>query len=75
MSRQIYTFREDLAKRLKDPEFRKAWEKSEAEAELSRKLIEARLKRKLSQRQLAQKVGTSQAAISRIEQMEGNPSL
>jgi DNA-binding XRE family transcriptional regulator len=73
--KQVYTFQEHLKESLKNPEFKKAWEESEAEAQLSAKLIEARLKRKLSQRQLAQKVGTSQAAISRIEQMEGNPSL
>jgi len=29
--RPVYTFREDLEKRLKDPEFKKAWEESEAE--------------------------------------------
>lgn len=71
----IYTFREDLAKRLKNPEFRKAWEESEPEYLLGKALIEARLKKKLSQRDLAKKVGTSQAAISRIEGMSANPSL
>ena len=70
-----YTFEEDLAKRLKDPEFKKIWEESEVEYQLSCKLIEARLKSKLSQRDLAKKVKTSQAAISRIEAMNGNPSL
>ncbi|MBI4084798.1 MAG: helix-turn-helix transcriptional regulator [Candidatus Levybacteria bacterium] len=72
---RIYTFREDLEKRLKDPEFKKAWEESEVEYQLAKKLIEARLTQKLSQRELAQKVKTSQAAISRIEAMHGNPSL
>ena len=66
---------EDLEKRLKDPEFKKVWEESEIEYQLACKLIEARVKRKLSQRELASKVGTSQAAISRIEAMNGNPSL
>jgi len=71
----VYTFEEDLTKRLKNAEFRKAWEESEVEYQLSRKIIEARLARKLSQRDLAKKVKTSQAAISRIEGMSGNPSL
>lgn len=75
MRRLIYTFEEDLEKRLKNPKFRKEWEDSEVEYQLSRKLIEARLKKNLSQRELAKKVGTSQAAISRIEAMNGNPSL
>lgn len=71
----LYTLEEDLAKRLKNPEFKKAWEESEVEYQLAKKLIEVRLAQKLSQRDLAQKVHTSQAAISRIEVMHGNPSL
>jgi len=70
-----YTFRDHLKESLKDPEFRRAWEDSEVEYQLGRKLIEARLERKLSQRALAKKVGTSQAAISNIEGMNANPSL
>lgn len=72
---RIYTFQEDLAKRLKNPKFKKEWEESEAEYNLACKIIETRLKSNLSQRDLAKKVGTSQAAISRIERMDGNPSL
>lgn len=72
---RVYTFQEDLAKRLKDPEFKKAWDNTEAEYKLACNLIEARLKNHLSQRDLAKKVKTSQAAISRIEAMRGNPSL
>jgi len=73
--RKHYTFDEDLAMRLKDPAFKKEWEDSEAEYQLSCRLIEARIKTQMSQRDLAQKIGTSQAAISRIESMRGNPSL
>lgn len=60
--RPVYTFEQDLAKRLKNPNFKKAWEESEAEYNIACQVIEARLKRKLSQRDLAKKVGTSQAA-------------
>lgn len=70
-----YPFQDHLQESLKDPGFKKIWESSEAEYQLGCKLIEARLKRKLSQRDLAHKIGTSQAAISRIEAMNGNPSL
>ncbi len=70
-----YSFEDHLKESLKDPEFKKAWEESEADYLLATKLIEARLARKFSQRDLAQKVKTSQAAISRIEAMQGNPSL
>jgi DNA-binding XRE family transcriptional regulator len=72
---KIYTFEEHLEKSLKDPEFKKAWDDTETEYRLACKLIEARLKNHLSQRDLAKKVQTSQAAISRIETMRGNPSL
>lgn len=74
-NKQTYTFRDHFKESLKNPEFRKAWEESEAEYLLSKALIEARIKSKLSQRDLAKRIGTSQAAISRIEGMEGNPSL
>lgn len=74
-TRPIYTLEDDLRKRLKNPKFKKEWDESEAEYQLACKLIEARLKNKLSQRELAKKVHTSQAAISRIEAMRGNPSL
>lgn len=72
---RIYTFEDDLRESLKDPEFKKAWEDSEVEYRLAVKLIDARLKRKMSQRDLAKRIKTSQAAISRVEAMNANPSL
>lgn len=76
MSKQHeYTFREDLANRLKDPEFQKAWDESEVEYRLAKQIIEARLKNHISQRDLAQKIQSTQAVISRIETMSANPSL
>jgi DNA-binding XRE family transcriptional regulator len=72
---KVFTFQDHLKKSLEDPAFKKVWEESEAEYMLACRLIEARLKNKLSQRDLAKKIGTSQAAISRIEAMNGNPSL
>lgn len=71
----VYTFQDHLKESLKNPEFRKIWEESDAEYLLAKALIEVRLKKKFSQRDLAKKIGTSQAAISRIESMQGNPSL
>jgi DNA-binding XRE family transcriptional regulator len=71
----LYPFRKDLEERLKDPEFKKEWDALEPEFQLASQLIEARIKKNISQRELAKKVKTSQAAISRIEAMNGNPSL
>ena len=39
----VYTLEDDLAKRLKNPEFKKAWEESEPEYQLARQLIKKRL--------------------------------
>lgn len=75
MINRIYTFEEDLAERLRNPKFKKEWGKSETEYQLAREIIKKRLAQKISQRALAQKLKTSQAAISRIESMNGNPSL
>ena len=72
---KTYTFRHHLKESLKDPEFRKAWEESEAEYQISRALISARLERKISQRELAIKANTTQAVISRLESMSANPSV
>ncbi len=69
------TFDADLKKRLKDSQFRKAWKESEAEYLVSKAIIAKRLAKKLSQRDLAKRINTSQAAISRVESMNGNPSL
>lgn len=71
----LYTFDQDLKKRLKNQAFKKAWEKSEPEYLLAKQLIEKRLKNKLSQRALAKKLKTTQAVISRLETMRANPSL
>lgn len=73
--RLTFTFQDHLKELMKNPKFRKEWEDSDVEYQLGRRLIEARLKRNLSQRELAKKVGTSQAAISRIEGMDANPSI
>ncbi len=67
---------EDLKKDwMKDPEFRREYEKLEPEFQIARQIIGARIKRKMSQRQLADKIGTGQAVISRLEGMNAKPSI
>ena len=70
-----YIFEQHLKESLKNPEFKKAWEESELEYQLSRVLIEERLAKNISQRDLAKKANTTQAVISRIEAMNSNPSI
>lgn len=69
------TLDEYLKEQLKDPEFKKEWEKSETAYQVTRELIRARIEGKISQRELAKKTGTTQAVISRIENMNVSPSL
>ncbi|MDP3917771.1 MAG: helix-turn-helix transcriptional regulator [Candidatus Woesebacteria bacterium] len=72
---RLYTFEDDLEKRLKNPKFKREWEKSEAGYLLADSLIRIRLSKKVSQRSLAKKLKTSQAAVSKVETMSGNPSF
>lgn len=75
MARRIYTFEDHLKSSLRDPVFKKAWEESEVEYQLSRQIIAERLRRKMTQGELAYKAKTTQAVISRIEQMTENVSI
>ena len=75
MKRKIYTLDDHIKESLKNPLFKKAWEESEAEYQVSRVLIAARIKRKISQQELAKKANTTQAVISRLENMTANPSI
>lgn len=60
---------------MKDPEFRKAWEKTRVEYEVARALISARTKNKMTQAQLARKMKTKQSVISRVETAQTKPTL
>lgn len=68
-------FDQYLKEQLKDPKFRKEWERTEAAYQVTRELIRARIEGKLSQRELAKKVKTTQAVLSRIENMTVSPSI
>lgn len=69
------SFEQLLTKQLKDPEFRKEREDSEASYQAGRLVIQERLAKNLSQRKLAIKANTTQAVISRVEGMGVNPSV
>ena len=64
-----------LKTRLEDPKFKKAWDESEVLYQITRELIKARLDKSVSQRELAKKANTTQAVISRIENMSVSPSV
>ncbi len=72
----IKTRFEDIHSRwMKDPEYRREYEKLQPEFEIARAIIDARIKRKISQQELAKRAGTGQAVISRLETASAKPSL
>jgi len=60
---------------MKNPEYRREYEKLETEFQVASQMIEARIKQKMSQEELAKKVNTGQAVISRLEGMNAKPSI
>lgn len=75
MTKKQNSYNDYLEQQLKNPDFKKEWDKGEATYQVTRELIRARLQSNLSQRDLAKKAGTTQAVISRIENMNTNPSV
>ena len=67
--------RNSLEKHLQDPEFRKEYEASEADYQLTRALISARIAANMTQKELAEKSGIRQSNISRIENGNCTPTL
>lgn len=60
---------------MKNPEYRREYDKLEPEFQIARQIIGARIKRKMTQEELAKRAGTGQAVISRLEGMNGKPSI
>lgn len=60
-------FDEELAKELKNPEFKKMFDEYGRQLEISYALLQLRKKKKMSQLELAKKVGTTQSNIARVE--------
>ena len=69
------TYKEFLDEKLKDPEFKKAWDELEPEFQLVKAMLQGREDQNLSQRQLADRTGVTQSDISKIESGEANPTL
>jgi DNA-binding XRE family transcriptional regulator len=60
---------------LKDPDFRKEYERLAPRYKVISEIIGVRIKKKMTQQQLAEKVGTKQSAIARLEAGNSNPSI
>ena len=73
--KKLYTHDELHQNWIKDPEYKREYEKLEPEFQIARQVISARIGQKMSQEELARKVGTGQAVISRLEGMSGKSSI
>lgn len=60
---------------MEDPKYCREYEKLETEFQIARQIIGARIKKKMSQEELARRASTGQAVISRLEGMNGKPSI
>ena len=60
-------FKQHLQEKLKNTEFKEEWDKTELKFTIIKQLIKLRNTYNLSQTELANKIGTTQGAISKIE--------
>lgn len=68
-------FRDSLNAKLRDPEFRAAWDALEPEFQIVKAMLDGRAAKNLTQRELAEITGINQADISKLENGNANPSL
>lgn len=73
--KKFYSHEELHKEWMKDPDYRREYEKLEPEFQIAKQIIGARIKKKMTQEELAEKAGTGQAVISRLEGMNGKPSI
>lgn len=69
------SFDEDLKERLKNPEFKREFDKLQPEFDLIQAMIDARIKKGITQKILAKRMKTKQSVISRLESGNANPSF
>ncbi|MEI6690205.1 MAG: helix-turn-helix transcriptional regulator [bacterium] len=62
-------------KQMKDPIFRKEYEKLDAEFAPIEAILDARMKKGMTQAQIAKKMGTTQSSIARVEAGKSHPTI
>lgn len=72
---KLESFAKFHREQMKNPEFKREFERLQPEFAVIQKMIDARVKKGLTQKQLAKKLKTKQSVISRIETGRGNPTL
>ncbi len=74
MTRQYIPVDEWAEKKMRDPEFKAAYDALEDEFALATALVEARADAEMTQEQVAQAMGTTQAVVARLESGRTMPS-
>ena len=69
------SFDEVLAEQLKDPEFRKEWDRTAFARAVANRVISYRVEHGLSQTELGKRLGIAQPAVARLESGDREPSL
>jgi transcriptional regulator with XRE-family HTH domain len=64
-----------LAEELRDPNFRREWDRTTVARAVALKVLAYRTEHGLSQRGLAQKLGMTQPQLARLEASEHNPTI
>jgi transcriptional regulator with XRE-family HTH domain len=64
-----------LAEQLKDPEFRKEWDRTAFARAVANRVISYRVEHGLSQTELGKRLGIAQPAVARLESGDREPSL
>jgi transcriptional regulator with XRE-family HTH domain len=71
----LKTSEEVLAEELRDPAFRREWDRTAVARAVALKVLTYRAEHGLSQRALAQKLGMTQPQLARLEAGEHNPTI
>jgi HTH-type transcriptional regulator/antitoxin HipB len=67
---EMVSFRDDLTRRLEDPEFAREFQEARERSSLGLKIARSRTAKGLSQAELAEKLNTTQSVVSRFESVD-----
>ncbi len=71
----LKTSEQALAEQLRDPDFRREWERTAVARAVAVKVVAYRAEHGLSQRALARRLGMTQPQLARLEAGEHNPTI
>ena len=69
---KVADFQEYLQKRLKNPEFKKHYNKYGKQLEIAYQVLRLRKQKRMSQMELAKRIGTKQSNVARLEAGQQN---